>query len=164
MGWFQPQDSTRTLPCFPKVQRKPLSVEEASGIDVIECYWIMEGNTHISSPSDFTLVASFLSVQCSHSNLGDMLLIFPHNLCSFWRCVTLLPFWPQLPVFFWLPALTAHHLPALFTTSAGFHGPSSLFSHLALITSPRKFASSKSGHQLLIKSFPPEAWGMIQHQ
>lgn len=49
--------------------------------------------------------------------------------------------------------------PPALVTSAGFRGPSSLFSHLAMITNPHKFASSKSGHQLLIKKLPSRSLG-----
>lgn len=51
------------------------------------------------------------------------------------------------------------HFPTLVTPSVGSCGPSSLFSRLAIITSPHKFASSKSGHQLLIKKLPSRGLG-----
>lgn len=56
-----------TLPCSPGVQRKSLSVEGASWMDVKECYATMEGNTYIVSLSDVSAIASFI-VQCSHPN------------------------------------------------------------------------------------------------
>lgn len=72
-----------TLPCSPKVQRKSLSVEGASGVDVLECHWVTGGNTQIASPSGVTAVARFLHIRCSHPSLDDALPFFPHNLCSF---------------------------------------------------------------------------------